>query len=105
MTALFDCNFLVGLPANIYAVWLITSCVGGAIASELFALSLSVSETLSCVLSLYMMLHFLLRLPADVGMQMLQFVLHLMFVSQPVFQSCICLERYLAVVHPTILLR
>lgn len=104
-SALFACNFLVGLPANMYVVWLIAGGAGGPVASELFALNLSVSEILFCVFSLYMMLHFLLRMPVDVGMQMLQYVINLMFMSRPTFQSCICLERYLAVVHPTVFLR
>ncbi|XP_019123823.2 uncharacterized protein LOC109140709 isoform X2 [Larimichthys crocea] len=44
-------------------------------------------------------------MPMVFGIQLLQCVLQLMFISRPIFQSCICLERYLAVVHPTVFLR
>ncbi|XP_074478431.1 uncharacterized protein LOC141759862 [Sebastes fasciatus] len=52
-----------------------------------------------------MMLHCLLKMALDVGLLVLQFMMQLMLTSRPVFQSCICLERYLAVVHPTVFLR
>ncbi|KAG8009680.1 hypothetical protein GBF38_019035, partial [Nibea albiflora] len=104
-TGLFTCNFFMGLPINSYVVWLIASGSGGSAASELFALNLSVSEILFCISSLYMMLYFLLKMPMVAGIELLQCVLQLMFISRLIFQSSICLERYLAVVHPTVFLR
>lgn len=105
VTALLGCNLLVGLPANVYVVWQIVCGPGGVVVSELFALNLAILEIIFCISSVYVMLHFMLRKVVSVGILVLQCFLQLMFISRPVFQSCICLERYLAVVHPTLFLR
>lgn len=105
VTALLACNLFVGLPANVYVVWQIVCGAGGAVVSELFALNLAILEIIFCVSSLYMILHFMLRKAVSVGTLVLQCSLQLMFISRPVFQSCICVERYLAVVHPTMFIR
>lgn len=83
LTALLFYNLLVGLPANVYVVWLIVGGAGGAVALELFALKLSISEILFCILSLYVMLHLLLRMAMDIGILVLICSLQLMFMSQP----------------------
>lgn len=103
--ALFTCNLLVSLPANVYVLRLIARGPGGAVTPDLFAFNLSISEILFCVLSLNMMLHFWLRMPGAIGIPVLQCIIELMFISRTIFQGCICLERYLAVVHPTLFFR
>ncbi|MEQ2215573.1 hypothetical protein XENOCAPTIV_002864 [Xenoophorus captivus] len=98
-------NVLVGLPANIYVVWMITSQSSSPIISELFALNLAFAEILFGCSSFYVMVHFLLRMSEAVGILILQLFLQLMLISRPLFQTCICLERYMAVVHPTLFIR
>lgn len=105
VTALLAGNLLVGLPANVYVVWQMVCRSGGAVVSELFALNLAILEIIFCVVSLYMIIVFMLRMAVRVGTLVLQCSLQLMFISRPVFQSCVCVERYLAVVHPTTFLR
>ncbi|XP_038566609.1 proteinase-activated receptor 3 [Micropterus salmoides] len=105
VTALLACNLLVGLPANVYVVWHIAGGAGRTLASEIFAFSLAISEILFCIWSFYFMIHFLLGMPADVGTVVLECMSQFMFISRPTFQSCICVERYLAVVHPVVFLR
>ncbi|XP_044195189.1 lysophosphatidic acid receptor 6-like isoform X2 [Thunnus albacares] len=102
---LFGVNLVVGFPANVYMVRLLVSGAGRIVASELFALNLAISEILFGVSSAYLMLHFLLRMAPYTGMLLLQCFIRLMFFSRPIFHSCICVERYLAVVHPTVFLR
>ncbi|XP_068160381.1 P2Y purinoceptor 8-like [Antennarius striatus] len=102
---LFTSSILVTLPANIYIMWLIGCGPGGPTATELFVLSLASSEVLFCILAFYLLLQFILEGSTEVWFQVLELTLQLMLVSPVIFQSCICLERYMAVVHPVVFLR
>ncbi|XP_029385432.1 proteinase-activated receptor 3-like [Echeneis naucrates] len=105
LTGLVTCNLLLNFPANVYVLWLIVNGVRGAVASEFFSLNLAVLEIIFCVSSLFIMLNFLLRLEVEAILSLLQCFVQLVFIFRPLFQSCICMERYLAVVHPTTFLR
>ncbi|XP_067341729.1 chemokine XC receptor 1-like [Channa argus] len=105
ITGLLACNVFVSLHANVYIVWQRVYGAGGAVVSELFALNLAVSEIIFCLSSLYVMIQIVLKKTMSTAMLVLQCFIQLMFISRPVFQSCICLERYLAAVHPTTYLR
>lgn len=98
-------NVLIGLPANIYVVWMIASESSSPLVSELFALNLAIAEILFSCSSFYVMVHFLLEMPWLIGVLVMKVFLQLMLVSRPLFQTCICLERYVAVVHPTLFIR
>ncbi|XP_015258512.1 PREDICTED: G-protein coupled receptor 183-like [Cyprinodon variegatus] len=98
-------NVLIGLPANIYVVWMIASESSSPVVSELFALNLAIAEILFSCSSFYVMVHFLLEMPWLIGVLVMKVFLQLMLVSRPLFQTCICLERYVAVVHPTLFIR
>ncbi|XP_060920298.1 uncharacterized protein LOC132994140 [Labrus mixtus] len=106
LRGLFSCNFFFSLPANIYVVRQIAGGGDGAVASEFFALNLSTAQLLFCILSVvYMLLNGLLRMDLNVGNILLMVIFELMLLSPAVFQGWISLERYMAVVHPTIFLR
>ncbi|XP_041670598.1 uncharacterized protein LOC121527638 [Cheilinus undulatus] len=105
LTGLFSCNILIGLPANIYVVWQIARGGKGAVTSEVFALNLAVAELSFCALSLYTLLHFLLRVGGYLGYVLFYLLPQVMFTPRALFQGWICLERYMAVVHPTVFIR
>lgn len=105
VTVLLASIVLLGLPANGYVFWMIASASSGPVVSELFALNLAGAEILFGCSSFYVMLHFLLRMSEGVGVLVLKLFLQLMLISRPLFQSCICLERFMAVVHPTVFIR
>ena len=96
-------NLLLGIPTNCYVLWLIKSGAGGTIASEFFALNLSVSDIMSTVSDmLYLILPNQDSFPV---VQLFSFFVGVFYAARPLFQACICLERYLAVVHPVVFLR
>ena len=97
-------DLILVLPSNIYVLWLILCGAGGTIASELFYLNLASSLIMSTVDSV---LYFVYRLTHNVIVHEVAsfcFVLFFWF-SVPSFQCCICVERYIAVVHPVVFLR
>ncbi|XP_051734830.1 uracil nucleotide/cysteinyl leukotriene receptor-like [Ctenopharyngodon idella] len=93
--------FLFGLPLHSYVLWLIITGTGSGVASEFFNLNLSVCEianSLNCfffVLSIWFSSHLTLKL----------FLIGLSVTGRPLFQCLICVERYLAVVHPVTFLK
>ncbi|XP_029135563.1 P2Y purinoceptor 8 [Labrus bergylta] len=105
LSGLFSFNFFISLPANIYVVRQIAGGGDGAMASEFFALNLSIAQLLFSILSIvYILLNNLRRMDLTVG-YLLVVIFELMLVSPTIFQGWISLERYMAVVHPTIFLR
>ncbi len=99
-------NFVVGLPANIWVVWLLCYGTREPLASEIYFLILSCCETLYCLglpAQLYCMFSFENLSPGLNILLVLQS--HLVWLCRPVLQSCMCLERYIAVVHPLTFIR
>ncbi|XP_064860588.1 G-protein coupled receptor 35-like [Oncorhynchus nerka] len=96
-------NLIMGLPTNVYVLWLIVTGAVGTMASEFFSLNLTVSEIIYCLFNVLTLLDYYLLnglfLPARA------FSMGLLTVSRPLFQCCICVERYLAVVHPVTFLK
>ncbi|XP_067104306.1 somatostatin receptor type 5-like [Osmerus mordax] len=96
-------NVFIGIPTNCYVILLIGREGSGTVASDFFALNLSVAEILFFP---SMMLEWLLTTFLGLDTKYIRgFALGLIYAGRPVFQSCICLERYLAVVHPLVFLR
>lgn len=99
-------NFVVGLPANAWVIWLICHGTREQLASELCLLSLAVCEMLyhlGLPAQLYCMYSFE---DASDGLAKLLIIQGLLvWVGRPIFQSSICVEHYTAVVHPLIFIR
>ena len=96
-------NLIVSLPTNGYVLWLIASKSGSSVSSEFFALNLAVSDMFVCLFNV------LVLLDSHFQHQALKGALKVFSVflgaGRPLFQTCICLERYLAVIHPVVFLR
>ncbi|XP_059397960.1 hydroxycarboxylic acid receptor 2-like [Carassius carassius] len=95
----FTFNFLFGLLTHSYVIWLIVT--GNGIASEFFILNLSVCEIGNSLNSLFFMLSTVFSCLTTIVV-ILQ---GLTITGRPLFQCLMCVERYLAVVHPVTFLK
>ncbi|XP_077053543.1 G-protein coupled receptor 4-like [Siphateles boraxobius] len=103
--SLFSISLLFGLPTHSYVIWLIVTGTGNGVASEFFNLNLSVCEV---ILSLYSLINLLRMIPirqTQVLLILAKFLSGNMITIRPVFQCLMCVERYLAVVHPVTFLK
>ncbi|XP_067280766.1 chemokine XC receptor 1-like [Pseudorasbora parva] len=98
---LYCINLLFSLPTHSYMIWLIVTRAGSGIASEIFTLNL-------CVCELGVCLNSLVFIPSR-WISILEifdaFLMGLSFTGRPLFQCVMCVERYLAVVHPVTFLK
>jgi hypothetical protein len=72
-------------------------------ASEFFALNLAVSEILYSLCAVFVFVY--IHLPIPPILALLTFFSGFISHGRPLFQCCICFERYLAVVHPVFFLK
>ncbi len=93
-------NLLFGLPTHSYILWLIVKGTGRGIASEFFTLNISVCEIMLCLRSFNSVLGNVFPKLWSVMMFLSGFVITARF-----FQCLMCVERYLAVVHPVTFLK
>ncbi|XP_052393912.1 uracil nucleotide/cysteinyl leukotriene receptor-like [Carassius gibelio] len=96
-------NFLFGLPAHPYVIWLIITGTGSGVASEFFILNLSVCEIGNCLNSLFTVLDNSSWFSSVTLLT--YFLVGLAITGRPLFQCLMCVERYLAVVHPVTFLK
>ncbi len=97
----YSINFMVGLPTHSYVTWLIVTGTRNGVASEFFNLNLSVCEIGICLNCLFFIVSFFISSITELPL----FSLGLVFAGRPLFQCLICVERYLAVVHPVTFLK
>lgn len=105
-------NFVVGFPMNLWMVWLISKGTTKTLSSELVHLNLAVCDMtfflvlpaqLFCIYASEDMQRHAMRItePHATFFSMLLYLLvGTVWMARPIFQCCICLERYIAVVHP-----
>ncbi|XP_051532916.1 C-C chemokine receptor 1-like protein 1 [Myxocyprinus asiaticus] len=91
-------NFLFGLPTHSYILWLIIT--GRGIASDFFTLNISICEITFSLRSLTAVTVNTFPRLWDIMMFLTGFV-----TTGRFFQCLICIERYLAVVHPVTFLK
>ncbi|XP_056301833.1 uracil nucleotide/cysteinyl leukotriene receptor-like [Danio aesculapii] len=98
--SIYYINFLFGFPTHSYVLWLIVTG-SSEVSSEFFNLNLCVCELGICLHSLLSVILYCFKLPYDIPL----FLLGLIITGRPLFQCVICVERYLAVVHPVTFLK
>ncbi len=109
VTALTVCvltfSFLFGFPTHCYVLWLIFTGAENGVASEFFNLNLSVCEIIFSVYTLLFFFSVKQSLHESVLLLVLRFLTEKIITTRPLFQCLMCVERYLAVVHPVTFLK
>ncbi len=94
-------NVLLGFPINSYVIWLIVTGTGNGLAAEFFSLNLSISEMIYSLHSLFDFSAILFQISQNA----VNFFQGIATTGRPLFQCLMCVERYLAVVHPVTFLK
>ncbi|XP_037614939.1 P2Y purinoceptor 1-like [Sebastes umbrosus] len=97
-------NLVFGLPVNAWTVWLIGHSSQSIKASEVFTLNLALLECVYILLSFLRPLNYYFIKSTSLNTFNL-FFYGLLSAGRPLFQACVCVERYLGVVHPVTYLR
>ncbi|XP_048023155.1 C-C chemokine receptor type 8-like [Megalobrama amblycephala] len=97
----YSINLFFSLPANSYIIWLIITRTLSGVASDFFILNLSVCELGICLNGLVFILSRWISSLEIIDV----FLMGLTFTGRPLFQCLMCVERYLAVVHPVTFLK
>ncbi|XP_064859323.1 uncharacterized protein LOC135561547 [Oncorhynchus nerka] len=92
----------LAFPIHGYTLWLITG--SASIATEIFIFNMAVLEIgYSLLIPLADAVYLLTTYQSH--FRVIAYTASLLLFSRPVFQCCICVERYLAVVHPVVFLK
>ncbi|KAL7845313.1 hypothetical protein AOLI_G00235050 [Acnodon oligacanthus] len=95
---------VVGFPGNVCVIYLMLRGEVERSTADVFTLGLAVLDTAYCLtLPLHLVELFLLN--NVVVFQLRLFLLGLNEIGSPLFLSCICTDRYFAVVHPIVFLK
>ncbi|KAM9841661.1 proteinase-activated receptor 3 [Aulostomus maculatus] len=93
-------NMFLGIPANIMVLWLIHKNKGDSSTSDIFILHLAALDVLFCLIPPLELAN-IVFLTTSSTWYVLRFFYGIKD-SSPLFLSCICLDRYVAVLHPII---
>ncbi|KAK9540253.1 hypothetical protein VZT92_002717 [Zoarces viviparus] len=96
-------DHMIGIPINCWALWLIVSGKRSLIESELLTLNLLTME-IACSMCFFLSLIHLLCKVSFLG-PLTGFYRGMAVVGRAVFQCHVCVDRYLAVVHPMVFIR
>ncbi|KAK5866632.1 hypothetical protein PBY51_020807 [Eleginops maclovinus] len=102
-TVVGSADNLLGLPLNSWALWLIASGKSSLVQSELLTLNLLVMENM-CSLWFFVSLLPIFSSVHSLS-SMLNFYHAMAVVGRALFQCHVCVDRYLAVLHPTRFIR
>ncbi|KAF7217147.1 proteinase-activated receptor 3-like [Nothobranchius furzeri] len=91
-------NMFLGIPANLTVLWLIRCNKGDPCTSDIFILHLAVVDVLFCLTPPLELVN-IIFLTSRNTWYILRFFYGIKDFS-PLFLSCICLDRYVAVIHP-----
>lgn len=93
-------NLTLGLPTNMMVMWHIAMCKSEGSTSNVFIFNLAALDAFFCLMTTVELLN---RLYLDHwGVWYLQRFAYGVKDMAPLFLTCICLDRYIAVVHPIV---
>ncbi|XP_061118028.1 proteinase-activated receptor 3-like [Conger conger] len=91
-------NMLLGIPANLTVLWLLRKNKGDSSTSDIFILHLAILDTFFCLIPPLEFANFV-YLTNSSSWETLNFFYGVKDCSL-LFLTCICLDRYMAVLHP-----
>ncbi|XP_015194393.2 G-protein coupled receptor 4-like [Lepisosteus oculatus] len=92
-------NVFLGIPANIMVMWLLLKHKNESSTSDIFIFNLAVLDGLfGCMIPLGLINIYVLQSNDAKAAQ--RFAYGIKDMGSPLFLSCICLDRYIAVLHP-----
>lgn len=91
-------NMFLGIPANVIVLWLLHKNKSDSTTSDIFILHLAILDTFFCLIPPLELAN-IVYLTTSSTWYVLRFFYGVKD-SSPLFLSCICLDRYMAVLHP-----
>ncbi|XP_035247921.1 G-protein coupled receptor 15-like [Anguilla anguilla] len=91
-------NMFLGIPANLIVLWLLHKNKGDSSSSDIFILHLAILDTFFCLIPPLELANIVFLTTSSTW-----YVLRFFYGvkdSSPLFLSCICMDRYMAVLHP-----
>ncbi|XP_059396908.1 proteinase-activated receptor 3-like [Carassius carassius] len=92
-------NMFLGIPTNIMVLWLIRKNKGNLSTSDIFIGHLAMLDTFFCLVPPLELANIFYLTTSSSTWYVLRFFYGIKDLS-PLFLSCICLDRYMAVLHP-----
>ncbi|KAK2918636.1 hypothetical protein Q8A73_003007 [Channa argus] len=93
-------NLVVGTPCNVLVMWKIARKKSDASTSDIFIFNLAILDAYFCLMTPVDMVNRMLL--GDHGIWYFQRFAYGLKDTAPLFLVCICLDRYMAVVHPVL---